>query len=250
MKHSLIDSHCHIDLYDNPLDVANTAEASDIFTVAVTYLPSHYILARQHLRAFKLVKPALGLHPLVAQQHTSELPEFRRLAPDADFIGEIGLDFSAAGRSTRSIQEESFAAVLATIQDRRRFVTLHSRGAESAVLEHLASVRSYPVVFHWFSGARRELFRLLDAGHFVSLNTKMISSQKWRDSIRALPKDRVLTETDGPFIRLKGGLATPSNVKDVVEWLATSWSVDPETARMQIARNFSCLLPEHASDHP
>lgn len=242
-KPNFIDTHCHVDLYDAPLDIAKAAEEEDVFTVAVTYLPSHYILANQHLQGFKRVKPALGLHPLVAEQHREELPNFRRLSAKADFIGEIGLDFSREGKSTFSIQEESFVEALKCIRDRRRFVTLHSRGAEQVVLNHLAATGMYPVVFHWFSGSNSQLQKLLDAGHYISINTKMIQARRWIDAISSLPKHRVLTETDGPFVRTMRKPVIPADVHVVVEWLAQFWSMRPEAVKEQMVRNFTALLP-------
>ena len=243
MKSNFIDTHCHVDLYDAPMDIAKAAESADVFTVAVTYLPSHYILADQHLRGFKRVKPALGLHPLVAEQHREELPSFRLLSEKSDFIGEIGLDFSREGKPTFSIQEESFAEALRCIRDRRRFVTLHSRGAEQAVLDHLAVAGMYPVVFHWFSGSSSQLQKLLDAGHYISINTKMIQTQRWIEAVSSIPKDRVLTETDGPFVRTRRTPAIPADVHIVVQWLAQFWSMHPEAVKEQIFRNFTTLIP-------
>ena len=65
----MIDTHCHVDLYDAPLEVANEAETMQVKTIAVTYLPTHFRQAQSHLRTFRYVKPALGLHPLAAKDH-------------------------------------------------------------------------------------------------------------------------------------------------------------------------------------
>jgi TatD DNase family protein len=108
----MVDTHCHIDLYPQPLSIAKEVEQRKITTVAVTYLPSHFELAEQHLRQFKYVRPALALHPMAAKDHEQELPKFRQLVERARLIGEIGLDFSAAGKPMRTRQEESFSAAV------------------------------------------------------------------------------------------------------------------------------------------
>lgn len=242
MKQPLIDSHCHVDLYDNPLAIAQAAERAGILTVAVTYLPSHYIQAKLHLHGFKYVRPALGLHPQVADQHEREIQDFIEQAKDANYIGEIGLDFSKEYHPTKDLQERSFARIINSIKDRPRFVTLHSRGAELAVLKQLTSAQMYPVVFHWFSGSQTHLTQVLDAGHYVSFNTKMVGSARWEEDIMRIPKTRVLTETDGPFVREGKRIAVPQDTQTVIKWLAKAWSVSIEEAMHQVAVNFSVLL--------
>jgi TatD DNase family protein len=134
----VVDSHCHVDLCANPIAVAREAEKLKIATVAVTYLPSHFELAEQRLRPFKYVKPTLGLHPMAPKEHQSqELPKFLALVRRVQLIGEIGLDLSALGSPLRTTQDDSFSAVLDAIKGTRRFVTLHSRGAEDAVFAYL-----------------------------------------------------------------------------------------------------------------
>ena len=163
----MIDTHCHIDLYDDPLRVAKDCETKRIKTIAVTHLPSHYLMAERHLKQFRYVRPALGLHPLSVKDHKKEIAQFRDAAATANLIGEIGLDFSPAALSTKAEQEESFAAVLDALRGKKRFITIHSRRAEDAVLSHLRQAAINPVVFHWFSGSRPQLLRILDAGHYL-----------------------------------------------------------------------------------
>jgi TatD DNase family protein len=240
----MIDTHCHIDLYDAPLDVAIATEEKGIETIAVTYLPSHYQLAKQNLKNFRYVRPALGLHPLAAKDHAREIPLFNKFVKEAKFIGEVGLDFSEAGKSTKSVQEKSFAFVIANIKGTSKFVTVHSRGAEEAVLDALQSGGAGPVVFHWFSGTQKQLARILDAGHCISLNTAMVSSARWCDLIGYVPRSVVLTESDGPFVRLNDSPAYPSNMNIVLRWLARQWRMTIEKASNQVAENYNALITE------
>lgn len=238
----MIDTHCHVDLYDAPHDVVRDAEALRITTVAVTYLPSHFAVAQEHLRSQTFTRPALGLHPLVAKDHARELPLFKTLCAGADLIGEIGLDFSAAGKASRSCQEASFAMVLDCIRDRPRFVTLHSRAAEDAVLGHLTRVGLANAVFHWFSGSRAQLIRILDDGHLLSLNTSMMRTAKWHNFIQLVPHEAILTESDGPFVRLEGRLAVPTDMPLIIQWLAGAWKQKPQEVEEQVAANWHRLM--------
>ena len=238
----MLDTHCHIDLYPNPLAIAAEAERESIDVVAVTYLPSHFALAQQHLKGFKHVRPALGLHPLAWKDHSKEVAKFVSMAKDASLIGEIGLDFSPGGRSGRTVQEKSLAAILPSIADRPRFITLHSRGAEDEVLAHLKEAGVRKAVFHWFSGNKAQLIRVLDAGHLISVNTAMTRTEKWAELARLVPRNAVLTETDGPFV-CRGKIPTkPSSVADVLDWLGTQWRCNRDEVENCIAQTYSNIL--------
>ena len=63
----MLDTHCHIDLYPNPHAIARAVERQKILTIAVTNLPSHFEVGLPHLRGFRQIRPALGLHPLMAE---------------------------------------------------------------------------------------------------------------------------------------------------------------------------------------
>ncbi|HWM26522.1 MAG TPA: TatD family hydrolase [Chthoniobacterales bacterium] len=244
----MIDTHCHVDLYDAPLDVANEAEAGQINTIAVTYLPTHFRLAQSHLRTFHHVKPALGLHPLAAADHEKELGLFRDIAREVEFVGEIGLDFSSHGLVTRAIQEDSFVKVLDALRGRQCFITLHSRQAEDSVLGHLKNAGSQPVAFHWFTGSRAQLRRVLDAGHSVSLNPAMIRTAKWREFIHVVPRDSILTETDGPFTSCENRKARPTDILSVIRWIAERWKCSAECVEQKVSENFARMRPLRAEN--
>ena len=240
----MIDTHCHIDLYDDPLEVAAAAERFAVKTVAVTYLPSHFLLASKHLAGFRHVRPALGLHPLAAKDHGPELKLFAECYGAAQYVGEVGLDFSGANRASKATQEKSFATVIQHLKKASKFATIHSRGAEDEVLEMLREAGVGPVVFHWFSGSKRQLRNLLDAGHRISINTSMATSAKWADTITFVPRSSILTETDGPFVKIAGRPAVPKDVEDVISWLANVWRVSPTAASQQVADNLDCLTED------
>jgi TatD DNase family protein len=240
----MIDTHCHIDLYDNPLEVAAAAEKLGVKTVGVTYLPSHFVQASKHLTGFKHVHPALGLHPLAAKDHGPELELFGKCFGSVEYVGEVGLDFSGGNKASKPIQEKSFATVIKHLSKASKFVTIHSRGAEDAALAMLREGGIGPVVFHWFSGSKRQLKTLLDAGHSISINTSMIATVKWSEMISFIPRSSILTETDGPFVRISGRPAVPKDVECVISWLAASWKVSPTVVSQQIADNFSYLTAD------
>lgn len=239
----MIDTHCHIDLYEQPLELVQESESQRIETIAVTYLPSHFLLAKQHLSDSQFVRPALGLHPLAAKEHAKELPLFLKYASETDLIGEIGLDFSPAAKSTKPIQEQSFSTIAHALSSRRRFITVHSRAAEDSVIEVLKHFHITQAVFHWFTGSRRQLCDLLDQGHGISLNTAMIATAKCRELISFAPRTSILTESDGPFVHVGKRPARPSDIRTVLDWLAIQWKVSAEQVTEQISSNYRRFLP-------
>ncbi len=239
----MLDAHCHLDLYPDPSRTAAGAEKAGVFTVFVTNLPSAFDAAYPHTKHFKKVRIAVGLHPLSANQHTQrELARFKELVRKTSFIGEVGLDFSREGLTTRDKQLRSFKFVLESLENQAKFVTIHSRQAESAVLDVLEERYPYPVVFHWYSGSLSNLERAIGNGHFFSINPAMIRSDKGTKIIARIPKERMLTESDGPFVTMGSRNVEPSDIGLVEEALGKTWKVDAMRARNIVARNFQTLL--------
>lgn len=238
----MIDSHCHIDQYPNPLHVAREAEKRHIHTVAVTNLPSHYEMGLPHLRGFSYVRLALGMHPMLAKKHRHESAAFRRLVKAADFVGEIGLDFSREGKESEAEQLVSFRNVLACLQDRPRFLTLHSRGAASTVLDLLEEHHIGPAVFHWFTDSLDCLERALELGHYFSVNIAMTQSKTGQAIASRIPLTRLLTETDGPHVKVGDSSVRPTDIPLLHSALARLLKVEPHEVENSTTANFMSLL--------
>lgn len=238
----MLDTHCHIDLYPNPHAIAKAVERQKILTIAVTNLPSHFEMGQPHLRGFRQIRPALGLHPLMAEYHERERKKFKQTFSKTSYIGEIGLDFSKEGRNTKDIQIESLRFVFKQIQDRPRFVSLHSRGAESKVLELLEEFNIQSAVFHWYSGSLTVLDQAVQSGHYFSINPAMIRSKNGRNIIDRIPLNRILTESDGPHIQLRNQPVRPSNIKIILEALRDIWGMSFQEVDEQVWSNFMKLL--------
>jgi TatD DNase family protein len=244
----MIDTHCHLDLYPNPTQTASEAQNAGVFSILVTNLPSAFDAAHPHVKQFKKIRLALGLHPLVATSHTdAELQRFKALVAQTSFIGEVGLDFSREGVATKTRQVESFRFVLKCLQG-PKFVTVHSRQAEAAVLDLVDEEYQRPIVFHWYTGTQKNLFAALRRGHFFSINPAMILSPKGRAIIERIPPDRALTESDGPFVKIGQRNAVPSDVALVEIALAKIWRTDQLSARRIVASNFERLIEPLRTD--
>jgi TatD DNase family protein len=234
---ALIDTHCHIDAYPDAAGVLASAASAGVEVVAVTNTPDAYNRLATLLSRSGPARPALGLHPLHARQlGMAGVLRFSRLAARAVWIGEIGLDFSPAGRSTRTMQLAVFEALLALPQLRDRPVTVHSRGAERETIQRLADA-GIRAVLHWYTGPLTVADDALAAGLSFSVNPAMVASAKGRALLSRLPHDRVLLETDGPFARLAGRPCTPAGLPALADDLARLWKATPGYVRDTITDN-------------
>jgi TatD DNase family protein len=234
-----VDTHCHLDLFDNPPRTLD--DAPQTVVVAATELPSRYRLLASRFRGDRRVRVALGLHPLrAASAGPLEVGQLVRLLDQADYVGEVGLDFSAHGRETKTAQLRVFDRLLAQPALRQKVVTVHSRGAEAVVIERLREAK-VPAILHWYTGPLGLVREAVDAGLYFSVNPAMLRSEKGRKVVAALPHERVLTESDGPFAKAHGHAAGPGDMQRLVSDLASHWQITPETVRDQVYDNLARL---------
>lgn len=237
----LVDTHCHIDRYPDPMSLAAECEAKGITAIAVTNLPSHYEMAASHIGNLRYVKPALGFHPLAVAENRNELPRFLRLLEAVRFVGEVGLDYSREGTPSKQQQLEVFQAIAEALSSKPRFVTLHSRGSAEDVVDILAEHKVTNCVFHWYSGTLSTLDRVVAGGHYVSINTAMLASKKGRSVLERVPRERILTETDGPYVKIGRAAAKPTDTKQVLQGMGDVWDLAEEDVEMLITGNYQEL---------
>ena len=240
----MIDFHCHLDLYPDPDAVAAAGQHDQVAVLSVTTTPSAFV-GTSNLEAERpMIRTALGLHPELAHQRSHELALFDQLVPTTPFVGEIGLDGSFRFAHTRTPQAEVFTHILRSCADAGgRILSIHSRGAVRPVLDALrANPDAGTPVLHWFTGTARQAETAVDQGCWFSIGTPLLTTAKGRGLVAALPQDRVLTETDGPFATHNGRSLVPRDVLSTLELLAELWAMEISLARRQVATNMKALL--------
>ena len=231
----MIDVHCHFDMAKNPEKYISENEKRQIITIGMTNLPSHFQMGVNHVRQYKYIRLALGLHPLRATEHEKEYSKFKQYLDMTSYIGEVGLDFSREGFSTKEIQIKSFEFVLDCIKSKNKILSLHSRRAEKETLEMLIKNRIRNAIFHWYSGPINIIEKIVEYGYFFSINYAMFSSEKGRRIISKIPKELILTETDFPYIA-KGSLI------DTYSYLSDMWGDSKDSVKNIIRQNFSRII--------
>lgn len=240
----MIDTHCHLDQYRDPVGVAHRADQLGVLTIGVTHLPSAFEIEFPITRRLRKIRIALGLHPLLVEQHDGQRAAFQRFVSKTAFIGEVGLDYSREGRASKKKQIDGFRFVLETVASlkTKKFITVHSREAESDVLSCLQEFSMSGVVMHWYGGPLYLLEKSLIHGHFFSVNPAMVFSEKGRRIISCLPRDRILTETDGPYTSVDNRLAQPQDVEVVLCYLQKLWKIPLEEVKQIVWENFMRII--------
>ncbi len=239
----LIDAHCHLDLYPDPGAVLAAIEQRGIYTIAVTNAPVAFPACRLFVGGSKFIRVALGLHPELAHERERELPRFLELLPQTRYIGEVGLDYVTTEATDRAVQRRVFGAVVQSCaQAGGKILTIHSRRAVPDVLTTLSAQFPGQVILHWFTGSARQAEQAATQGCYFSVNPAMVTSPAWDRLLGTVSKERILTETDGPFVRIQGHPAQPVNVTSVTVALAKQWKCSETEAVAQVFTNFRRLL--------
>ncbi len=238
----IIDTHCHYDMFENPTQIIKDCEDRKTITIGMTNLPSHFEMGFPHIKGYNYIRMALGLHPLLAKEHNKELVLFAKNINRTSYIGEVGLDFSKDGITTKDIQIKSFNYVLENIQSKNKILSIHSRKAEKEVLEMLKTYKIRNAIFHWYSGSLKLLNEIIDNGYFLSINPSMTRSQSGQKIIAKIPMNRILTETDSPYTKVGSRQTIPNDVTIVIDYLAKTRGLSQMIVENEIYSNFRILI--------
>ena len=234
MSISLIDTHCHINFFENAGDIALECEKTETHTIYVTTLPSQFNETFEYVKQLKYIYPPLGWHWQESEYNLEkEKKLFLKNIVKTKFIGEVGLDFSKRAIKSKKEQIEVFEFILENVRNRNKILNLHSAQAEDKVLNMLIQYDIKKAIFHWYSGKIGTLNKILDSGYYFSINSNMCKSKKGQNIISRLPKNKILVETDAPFIN-----DLPYKNLNVYYYLSELWNLSLDEVKNIILRNF------------
>ncbi len=227
----IIDTHCHltyaplIEEIDQVLEEASRVGVTRIIVPGTTVESSRDAVALSK-RYPGVVYAAAGIHPGHAGEGDTGLEE---LIPDCVAVGEVGLDFYEGGVAEGQCQILDRQLKLAERYDKP--VIIHSRDCFSELHAVLStSWKQKPAVIHCFTGTREEATAWLDLGYHISLTGILTykNAEALREVAAWLPKDRVMVETDAPWLAPvphRGKSCRPSMVTEVVRALEGLWGM-------------------------
>ena len=197
------DMHCHLDFAPDVHEAALQLNERGIGIYSCTVAPRDYLPTRKALEGVDNARVGLGMHPWWVASgavDNEDVSLFCELAQNAQFIGEIGLDFGKRHGAERDRQVEALGRALACCAD-DALLSLHAVQSADVVLDLLQDtgvLSRCSCIFHWFSGSSPELARAREAGCYFSVNEMMLSTRRGRAYAKEIPASRLLVETDLP----------------------------------------------------
>ena len=252
----LVDSHCHLDFPDfkDELDgVVGRAKAAGIgrmvtISTRVRRQPDLLAIAER----FPDVFCSVGTHPHHAHEEldigTADLVE-RTRHPKVVAIGEAGLDYHY-DNSPRDAQEQGFRAHIAAARETGLPLVIQAREADgdvARILREETGKGPFPAVLHCFTGGRGLAFTGIELGLYVSFTGILTfkNSGELRAIAADLPADRILVETDSPYLapgKFRGKRCEPAFVAETARVLAETRGVSPDEIAGQTTENFFRLF--------
>ena len=252
----LVDSHCHLDFpefapeLDQVVARARAAGVGRMVTIStrVRKLPQVIAVAEKYPEIFASV----GTHPHNAHEELDiDAAELVKLAqhPKIVAIGEAGLDYHY-DKSPRDAQAQGFRQHIAAARQTGLPLVIHAREADAdmaAILEEENGKGAFPAVLHCYTGGRDLAFKAVELGLYIGF-TGIITfknGQDLRDIARDLPADRILVETDAPYlapIPYRGKRNEPSYVVNTAKVLAETRGVSEAEIARQTTENFFRLF--------
>lgn len=252
----LVDSHCHLDFPDfaNELDAviarARAAGIGRMVTISTRVRRLHHLL--DITARYDDVYCSVGTHPHHAHEELditagdiAALTKYEKIVA----IGEAGLDYFY-DNSPREAQEQGFRAHIAAARQTGLPLVIHSRDADddmARILEEETGKGAFPAVLHCFTGGRALAMKAIELGLYISF-TGILTFKK-SDDLRAiaaeLPADRILVETDAPYLapgKMRGKRNEPAFVVETARVLAGTRSVSLEEIAEQTTQNFFRLF--------
>jgi TatD DNase family protein len=247
----VIDSHTHLELCEPPdtelVAAATAAGVTRILTVGIDGASCRAALATAE--DFPQVYAAIGRHPNAAKGFDdADLAELRGLAEHERClaIGETGLDFYREG-APRADQERAFAAQIALAREADKPLVIHSRAADSETLAQLgAQADGVSVVMHCFSMPER-LQECLSRGYAISFagNVTYKSAADLAQAAKAVPEDRLLVETDAPYLTpqaVRKQRNQPAYVAHTLAFIAELRGVSAQELGAAVERNAAAVF--------
>jgi len=252
MQSGAVDTHCHLFLLDDdPGEAVETARVRGVDTlVCVGIDPGSSRRSVELAASWPGVWATAGMHPHDASAWGAEAAtEIEGLLtnPLVVAVGECGLDFFRM-RSPRPEQERALRAQVSLAQAYELPLVIHVRDAWPEILRVLDEGSAERVVLHCFSGDAEIAAGCAERGWFLSFagNLTYPKNDHLREAAAAVSLDRILVETDSPFLapqRLRGRDNAPSNVVDVIEAVARARDESVEIVRETTAENAKLAFP-------
>jgi TatD DNase family protein len=174
-----------------------------------------------------MIYPAIGYHPwsILADEIEENLAFIDEKLPYCVALGEVGIDYKA--KIKKKVQWKVYERLLSSARKADKPVIIHCRFSHARTYELTASAGIERAVFHWFTGDKDVLSKLLDSGYFISVTPALSYSPFHRAAAAFAPLDRILIETDAP-VEYQGKTSEPADLLLTLKELAQIKGISAE----------------------
>lgn len=234
---NLIDTHFHLDFYKNHKQLYKKINELQQYTLCMTNSPEIYQECRKLYFNTKYIKFALGFNPKLNNTKESFL-NFINIFKGAEYIGEVGLDFSKQYKNRTEEQKRYFDIIVELCSSQNKLLSVHIRNAEDSAIQIIEKYKPKKCIIHWFTGTEKQIKKLINLGCYFSVNASMIRNNNKK--LLLIPKDKILIESDGPFTYVNGKKYEPTLLKQQYEIISNFFNMS-ELSEI-VYRNFNSIL--------
>jgi TatD DNase family protein len=261
----LFDVHAHLThprMIEDQSAVLERARAAGLTTIISNGLnPSDNEAVLALAAREPMVRPALGFYPVdtvllrmradgveyprEGEEHSAEegVAYLRANVERAFAVGEIGLDGYWVPERYWSEQEAVFRSLVELALAADKAIIIHTRKREARTLEILDELGATRVDWHCFGGKVKLARRIAERGHYLSIPANAPRSESFTRMLETLPRDRILLETDCPYLSPEPGARNePANVASTAAYAAKLWSLSERDVQEQLSDNFTRLF--------
>ena len=258
----LVDSHCHLDFPDFQDDLEGVVSRAREAGVG------HFLTICTHITKFEQVRAVaerfddmhctVGIHPHEAENELevdkARLIDIATNDPKVVAFGETGLDFFY-DNSPREVQERQFRTHIEASREAGLPIIIHTRDADAEmtrILEDEMAIGAFTGVIHCFSSGPELAEKALELGLYISLSgiVTFKKAEELRDTAKRVPLDRILVETDSPYLApvpKRGKRNEPAFVAHTAACVAELHGLSPDDLATQTTENFFRLFSKAAS---
>jgi TatD DNase family protein len=230
----MIDVHCHLEQKDYEKDRDEVIERCKKELKAVITCcchPDDFDLTMEMVEKYKnFVFATVSIHPeYIKEIENLKVDEFlKKIEENKEKIvgiGETGLDFIIEEPEWREKQKELFIKFIDLAKNLNLPLVIHARKAFAEAIEILEKFGVKRVLMHFFT-AKELLQKIIKNGWSISVNTTLLNSKKIKKIVRDLPIEKIMTETDSPWLGLNRKRNDPTSVKFVIERITEIKKID------------------------
>jgi TatD DNase family protein len=176
--------------------------------------------------------------PELVSTRFKELDLMIKMINKTRYIGEVGLDYTNVTQEEKALQRKIFEKILEICaQEKDKVLSVHTRKSAEDAIDMIGLNYPGKIILHWYSDNIKVLERAIVGGMYFSINYAMTVSNNGKKIINNIPYERIITESDGPFIQLANKPFLPTNMPVIFEKISQIKSIGTDTFNRYLYNN-------------